>query len=338
MSPAILVLAEGSSGLLPVIVGLVGLAVGVIGGVMINRIMAARSIDAARNQANEIIERAQREARTEAEKLKLEAERIAFERKEKFDAKVEASHAEFRETERRLGKREDVLHSKDEALLAREKALAKRDEKLQARDTKIQKREQDVEKIIQEQTQKLHQLANLSKEQALETLLQRVEEDNRHEVAKVVRQVVDEAEEGAQDKATELAPMATQPIAPEVTSESTVRTVAIPSDDMKGRIIGREGRNIRAIERVTGVDIIVDDTPGVIVVSCFDKVRQAVAVEALDRLIADGRMHPTRIEEVVEKVQNEIGERITKNGKEPVPEVNIRRLHPKIKAHKGKLH
>ena len=337
MSPALFVLAEGSSAL-PVIVGLVGLVVGAIGGVILNRLMATRSIDAARNQANEIIERAQREARTEAEKLKLEAERVALERKEKFDAKVEASHAEFREIERRLGKREDVLHSKDEALLAREKALAKRDEKLQARDTKIQKREQDVEKIIQEQTEKLHQLANLSKEQALETLLQRVEEDNRHEVAKVVRQVVDEAEEGAKDKATEIVLMAIQRIATEVTSESTVRTVAIPSDDMKGRIIGREGRNIRAIERVTGVDIIVDDTPGVIVVSCFDKVRQAVAVEALDRLIADGRMHPTRIEEVVEKVQNEIGERITKYGKEAVLEVNIRGLHPKIIDAMGRLH
>ncbi|MEL6796274.1 MAG: ribonuclease Y, partial [Planctomycetota bacterium] len=120
--------------------------------------------------------------------------------------------------------------------------------------------------------------------------------------------------------------------------ESTVRSVAIPSDDMKGRIIGREGRNIRAIEKATGVDIIVDDTPGVIVVSCFDKIRQAVAVEALERLIKDGRMHPTRIEEVVEKVQSEIGERVVKAGKEAALEVNLRGLHPKIIEAMGKLH
>ncbi|MFG0314700.1 MAG: ribonuclease Y, partial [Phycisphaerales bacterium] len=148
----------------------------------------------------------------------------------------------------------------------------------------------------------------------------------------------EDAVEEAKTKATEITLMAIQRIATEVTSESTVRTVAIPSDDLKGRIIGREGRNIRAIERATGVDIIVDDTPGVIVVSCFDKVRQAIAVESLERLIADGRMHPTRIEEVVEKTRDEINERITKHGKEAALEVNIRGLHPKIVDAMGRLH
>jgi ribonuclease Y len=131
--------------------------------------------------------------------------------------------------------------------------------------------------------------------------------------------------------------MAIQRYATEHTAESTVRAVPIPSDDMKGRIIGREGRNIRAIEKATGVDIIVDDTPGVIVVSCFDKIRQATAVEALNRLIADGRMHPSRIEEVVEKVKSEIEERVQKAGKEAVLEVNLRGLHPKVVEAMGKL-
>ena len=132
--------------------------------------------------------------------------------------------------------------------------------------------------------------------------------------------------------------MAMQRYAAEHTSESTVRSVAIPSDDMKGRIIGREGRNIRAIEKATGVDIIVDDTPGVIVVSCFDKVRQAIAVESLERLIADGRMHPSRIEEIVEKVRSETNERIMKYGKEAVMEANLRGVHPKVVEAMGKLH
>jgi len=337
MSLATLVLAQGLSAL-ALTFGLVGVLVGVIAGVLINRMITARSIDAAKHRAEDIIERARLEAQTEAEKLKIEAERVALERKERLDEEIEASRAELRETERRLGKREDVLHNKDDALLAREKALSKREEKLQSRDKKIQEREAEVEKLIAQQTEKLHNLAKLSEDQAREMLLKRVEEDNRHEVAKVVRSVVEEAEENAKDKATEIVLMAIQRMATEVTSESTVRTVAIPSDDMKGRIIGREGRNIRAIERVTGVDIIVDDTPGVIVVSCFDKVRQAIAVEALDRLIADGRMHPTRIEEVVEKVRSEIGERITRYGKEAALEVNIRGLHPKIIDAMGRLH
>jgi ribonuclease Y len=132
--------------------------------------------------------------------------------------------------------------------------------------------------------------------------------------------------------------MAIQRYASEHTSESTVRTVAIPSDDMKGRIIGREGRNIRAIEKATGVDIIVDDTPGVIVVSCFDKVRQAVAVESLERLIADGRMHPSRIEEVVERVKTEVSEKVIKAGKDAVLEMNLRGIHPKVSEAMGKLH
>jgi len=157
------------------------------------------------------------------------------------------------------------------------------------------------------------------------------------DVAKVVRKITEEAETEAKEKAREITLMAIQRFASEHTSESTVRTVEIPSDDMKGRIIGREGRNIRAIEKATGVDIIVDDTPGVIVVSCFDKVRQAVAVESLQRLIQDGRMHPSRIEEVVDKVRSEIAEKILKFGKDAMIEANLRGLHPKIIEAMGKL-
>jgi ribonuclease Y len=149
---------------------------------------------------------------------------------------------------------------------------------------------------------------------------------------------MEEAESQAKEKAREITLMAVQRYAADHTSESTVRTVAIPSEDMKGRIIGREGRNIRAIEKATGVDIIVDDTPGVIIVSCFDKIRQAIAVESLERLIADGRMHPARIEEVVEKVRGEIGEKVMKAGKDAVLEVNLRGVHPKVVEAMGKLH
>ncbi|HZW11366.1 MAG TPA: ribonuclease Y, partial [Phycisphaerales bacterium] len=315
-----------------------GLLVGVGAGVYLDRALAARALRAAKDEARQIVQRAEAEARTSAEKLRLDAERDALQRKEKLDAEIENARAELRETERRLGKREDVLHNKEEAVAQRDAGLSKRDDRLREREAKLDEREKEVEGVIRRQTEKLHELARLSPDQARELLLARVEEENRHEVAKVVRRVVEDAEEEAKAKATEITLMAIQRIATEVTSESTVRTVAIPSDDMKGRIIGREGRNIRAIERATGVDIIVDDTPGVIVVSCFDKVRQAIAVESLERLIADGRLHPTRIEEVVEKTREEINERITKHGKEAALEVNIRGLHPKILDAMGRLY
>ena len=194
-----------------------------------------------------------------------------------------------------------------------------------------------LDKALEEQTQKLYQLTQLSPAQAKEELLRRVEDENRLEVAKVVRKINEEAEAEAKKKAQEITLMAIQRYATEHTQESTVRAVALPSDDIKGRIIGREGRNIRAIEKATGVDIIVDDTPGVIVVSCFDKVRQAIAVESLERLIADGRMHPSRIEEVVEKVKSEVESKIVQFGKDAVLEANLRGIHPKISEAMGKL-
>jgi len=337
MIPALLLLAQmGTATAVALIV--LGLLVGVGAGVYLDRALAARALRAAKDEARQIVQRAEAEARTSAEKLRLDAERDALQRKEKLDAEIENARAELRETERRLGKREDVLHNKEEAVAQRDAGLSKRDDRLREREAKLDEREKEVEGVIRRQTEKLHELARLSPDQARELLLARVEEENRHEVAKVVRRVVEDAEEEAKAKATEITLMAIQRIATEVTSESTVRTVAIPSDDMKGRIIGREGRNIRAIERATGVDIIVDDTPGVIVVSCFDKVRQAIAVESLERLIADGRLHPTRIEEVVEKTREEINERITKHGKEAALEVNIRGLHPKILDAMGRLY
>lgn len=337
MNPAGLMLAQIGNGGIAALTA-AGLVVGALGGVFISRWLSAKSLRAARDEAQDIIARAEADAKTTAEKLRLDAEKDVLQRKEKLDAEIETSRAELRETERRLGKREDVLHDKDEALTKREASLSKRDDKLREREHGIETREKEVEEVIRRQTAKLHELAKVSPDQALEMLLQRVAEENRHEIAKVVRQVVEDAEDEAKNKATEITLMAIQRIATEVTSESTVRAVTIPSDDMKGRIIGREGRNIRAIERATGVDIIVDDTPGVIVVSCFDKVRQAVAVESLEKLIADGRMHPTRIEEVVEKTRDEINERITKHGKEAALEVNIRGMHPKILDAMGRLH
>lgn len=335
LTPAAGVLAVG--GAAATLIALAALAVGVGLGVLFIRTTGGKTLRDARAEAEAIARRAEDESRTEAERIRLEAEKHALERKEKFDQEMEAQRAEIRDQERRLSKREDLSQRKEESLDAKERSLEQRETDL-ARDTEaLLAREAELADLIDRQKTRLHEIAGLSAEEAREQLLAAIEEDCRHEAAKVTRKVVEQAEEQAKERAREITLNAIQRYATEHTSESTVRTVAIPSDDMKGRIIGREGRNIRALEKATGVDIIVDDTPGVIVVSCFDKVRQAVAVEALERLIADGRLHPTRIEEVVDKVRKEVDERVIKEGKDAVLEVNLRGIHPKVSEAMGKL-
>ncbi len=326
-----------SSTLILVAVAFVALAVGLVGGFFLARTIASQKVANATSQATEIIRRAEDDARNAAEKLRLDAERKAIERKEAVDKELEAARAELREAERRIAKREDLFDRKEETLTLKERSLSEQAAKLDKRAEQLAATEQQIAQLRDRQEQELQRVAQLDRAQAKELLLERVAEKARAEMGKVTRQIVEDAEENARKQATEILINAVQRYANELTSESTVRTVAIPSDDMKGRIIGREGRNIRAIEKATGADIIVDDTPGVIVVSCFDKVRQAIAVESIERLIADGRMHPTRIEEVVEKVKSEIEEKIIKTGKEAAVELGLKGLHPKIIEAMGRL-
>lgn len=312
---------------------LVGMVIGVFGA----RVLTGQTLANAKSEANEIIRRAEDDAKNAAEKIRLEAERKALERKESADKELETARSEIRETERRIAKREDLVDRKEEALTVKERNLSEQGSRLDKRAEQLAEQEKQIAELRDRQEVELQRVSQLDKGQARELLLERVAEKTRHEMGKVTRQIVEEAEENARKEATEILINAVQRYANEMTSESTVRTVAIPSDDMKGRIIGREGRNIRAIEKATGADIIVDDTPGVIVVSCFDKVRQAIAVESLERLITDGRMHPTRIEEVVEKVKGEVEEKIMKAGKDAAMELGLKGLHPKVIEAMGRL-
>jgi ribonuclease Y len=324
--------------------GKAGVKKGTVEGAKQQQISTAGIVEEANAQAREITARAQTEARSAADRLRLEAEQKAMEIRRASEKELDAARNEQREAERRLQKREDAFDRKEDALNQKDQAVQKKDADLQrqmdqykAKEVKLGEKEAALDKALEEQTNKLYQLTQLTPAQAKEELLKRVEDECRLDVAKLVRKMNEEAEAEAKKKAQEITLMAVQRYATEHTQESTVRAVALPSDDIKGRIIGREGRNIRAIEKATGVDIIVDDTPGVIVVSCFDKVRQAVAVESLERLIADGRMHPSRIEEVVEKVKSEIESKIVQFGKDAILEANLRGIHPKISEAMGKL-
>lgn len=317
--------------------GIVGVAIGAIGAFFVLRMLSGQTLARAKTEAQTIRERAETDSQTIKSQAEVAAERFVIERKEKFEIENESVRKELRETERRHRQREDLLDKKLDTLTMKEDYLTKSTAEVQRREKAAQVLEQEVAAVLLQQKEKLVQVAQMTVEEARREVFQRVEEDSRMEMAKIVHKQIAEAESESKRRAQEITLMAIQRYAAEHTAESTVRAVPIPSDDMKGRIIGREGRNIRAIEKATGVDIIVDDTPGVIVVSCFDKIRQAVAVEALQRLVADGRMHPSRIEEVVEKVKGEIQEKVLKAGKEAVMEVNLRGLHPKIVEAMGKM-
>ena len=329
--------SQSNNSVMILVVGVIALIVGLGLGVVLAGVLGGKKIDRLRNEADQLASRAKEEAATAAEKIILEAERKALERKETVDSELETARNEQRENDRRIAKREDNLDRKEDMLAEREQAVMDRRDKLDARKEALREREQEIDELIEKQRRELERVAQIDRNQAKELLLERVSEQSRSEMGRVTRKIVEEAEDGAKDEAKEILINAIQRYANEHSSESTVRTVAIPSDDMKGRIIGREGRNIRAIEKATGADIIVDDTPGVIVVSCFDKVRQTIAVRSLETLVTDGRMHPTRIEEVVEKVKSEVQEKIVKAGKDAAVELGLKGLHPKVIEAMGRL-
>jgi len=338
LAPTLTLAEFGSSQML---FGLGGLVLGALAGGFVGffavRYLSGQTLAKARTDAAGIVEKAASEARTLIGQAEVTAEKAAIERKEKLEAENENVRKELRETERRLAKREDMLDKKLESMTQKDDALTRSTAEVQKRAESLAQQEGEVARALDQHRDKLLQISQMTMDEARREVFLRVEDESRLEMAKIVHKQIAEAESESKRKAQEITLMAIQRYAAEHTAESTVRAVPIPSDDMKGRIIGREGRNIRAIEKATGVDIIVDDTPGVIVVSCFDKIRQAVAVESLQRLIADGRMHPSRIEEVVEKVKGEIEEKVLKAGKEAVMEVNLRGLHPKIVEAMGKL-
>lgn len=315
-----------------------GMAVaGAVVGFLLVRAIGGKTVAQAKAEAEQTRERAASDAKNLVDKADLEAKQRFITEREKFDAEQRGKREELRELERRQAKREDAHEKKSEELAQQEARLKQQAEGLTTKEQKVAKREGELTDLIDRQKAELMNVAQMGMEEARQILLTKIEEDVRHDAAHLVRKITEEAQSEAKDKAREITLMAVQRFASEHVSESTVRSVPIPSDDMKGRIIGREGRNIRAIEKATGVDIIVDDTPGVIVVSCFDKVRQTIAAESLLKLIQDGRIHPARIEEVVEQVRKEMDERIQKHGKDAVLETNLRNIHPKISEAMGRL-
>jgi ribonuclease Y len=285
-----------------------------------------RQIDGAKKEAENIIKSAQIDAKAETMK-----------RREQVAAEANKIKAELHDNELRLTKREDTLDRQTELLQQREKTLKKEQEENERRTHNIGLKEKQLTVLMAQQKNQLLKITAMNIEEAKTLLLKRLEDECEHEMSSLIQRKLEETTEMADDKSREIISSAIQRYAAEHTCEVTVSTVEIPSDDMKGRIIGREGRNIRAFEKATGVDVIVDDTPGMIVVSGFNPVRREVARLSMERLIQDGRIHPSRIEELVAQTKKDVNHKLLQLGKDAAVETNIRGLSNKILSLIGAL-
>jgi ribonuclease Y len=319
-------------------IGVGGLLAGVAVGWFLLRAITGGTIRSAKREGEQLLSSAKSEGDSIKQKIELEAERSASQRRKELESEVSVAQEEIKRDQARIAKREDGLDQMMDQLSERQTKL---DDVRAEIDIQTETLEAERVAFSEDRNQlrdRLEEVSGMSSSQAKDQLLDEVRHDAEHEANELMLQIIDDATEKARGKSREITLQAIQRYASDHVAESTVRSVRIPSDDMKGRVIGREGRNIRALEQATGVDILIDDTPGVISVSCFDPIRRAIAGKVLEKLVADGRVHPSRIEEVVETVKEEIQERIIKAGNDAVMEANIRGLHPKIIEAAGKMH
>ena len=287
-------------------------------------------IGTAEEKSREIIDEALKVAETKKREALLEAKEESLRTKNEAEREAKERRAEIQRMERRVMNREENLDKKSEALEKKEASLAAKEEALTAR-------KRETEELYNKELQELERISGLTSEQAKEYLLRTVEEDVKHDTARLIKELETQAKEEASKKAKEYVVTAIQKCAADHVSESTVSVVNLPSDEMKGRIIGREGRNIRTLETLTGVDLIIDDTPEAVILSGFDPVRREIARIALEKLIVDGRIHPARIEEMVEKARKEVETMIREEGESATMEVGIHGIHPELVRLLGKM-
>jgi len=306
-------------------------------GYLVARMQDRFRLTSAQTRVEEILGQARKSADNLIKEAELRAKDELYKKREEFNREIDKTRNELRDQERRLDKREDSLEQKHQSQVKRERTLESTQRKLKERTDQVEKRGQELESVYQQQLQKLHEISGLNREQAEHQLREKLEEELSEEVAARIQKHEEHLRSAAEGKAREIVATAIQRFAAEHTADTTVSTVDIPSDDMKGRIIGREGRNIRTFEKCTGVDVIVDDTPGVVIVSAFDNIRRETARLALSKLIQDGRIHPSRIEEVVKETQEEMEKHIMEIGRQAVLEASIGPLHDKLVQLLGRL-
>ena len=282
---------------------------------------------------SEAVKKAEEAKKTSLAEIKQESLRL----KEETDKEIKERKKELKEMEDRLDKRENSLDKREELLQSRSNNIDKKDEDLLDKQKKLQEKEEKIDGLIKKETEKLEEISKLKKEKAYTILMKKVEEEMSFEIADYIKEEEQKARLNAHEVAKGIIVEAMQRYSSDVTNEQTVSTIALPSDDMKGRLIGREGRNIRTIEAVTGVDVMIDDTPEAIVISSFDPLRREIAKITIESLIKDGRIHPTRIEEIYTKVCNDINTKITDLGNSTVYELGLSKVDPELINTIGRL-
>ena len=292
--------------------------------------VANAKIGNAEDRAREIIDEAVKTAETKKREAMLEAKEESIRVKNDLDKEVKERRAEIQRSERRVVQKEENLDKKLESIERREAGFA-------AKEEEINKQKAQIAKLNEERLQELERISGLTSEQAKEYLLKTVEEDVKLDTAKLIKEMENKAKEEADKKAKDYVVTAIQKCAADHVAETTISVVQLPNDEMKGRIIGREGRNIRTLETMTGVDLIIDDTPEAVILSGFDPIRREVARIALERLIVDGRIHPARIEEMVEKAQKEVETMIREEGEAATLEVGVHGIHPELVRLLGRM-
>jgi ribonuclease Y len=280
--------------------------------------------------AERLLQEARRTAEAERAQLALAGREEVIRTREAWEQEVATRREEIERLERRLEERTGLLDRKLDTLEEREKALAERDRSAAAEDKRLREAHEEARRVLGEAQARLESLAGLTADEARAELKRQLEDDARSQAAALLRDIKEEAKRTADREAKKIIALAVQRLAAEHTAETSVSAVALPSDEMKGRIIGREGRNIRAFETATGVDVIIDDTPDTVVVSCFDPVRREVARRALEQLISDGRIHPGRIEEVVNQVKEVLEKELVEAGEQAVYDLGIRGMHQEL--------
>lgn len=299
--------------------------------------MITQKIKAAEGEADKIVDDANRRAETLIKEANLEVKDKLFRMKSDFDAETKETRSEIQRRERRLIQKEENNDRKSEQIEKRERDISRKEKKLSKRENRIERNEKKYNELIEEQKAQLETISGLTADQAKELLIRAMENEARYEGAKLIKRIENENREQADKKAKKIIATAIQRYAGDFVAERTVSVVQLPSDEMKGRIIGREGRNIRALEAATGIDLIIDDTPEAVILSGFNPVRREVARIALTRLIADGRIHPARIEDVVKKVGQEVDLAIKEAGEQAAFDLGVHGIHNELIKYVGQL-
>ncbi len=303
----------------------------------IYRAWSRRRMDSAERIARQVVESAKKEAAAREKEAALKAKELLFQSRSQFEKESRDKRQELKKLEGRIAQKEENLERKVDFLERRDNELKNRESKFEERERGLQAKEKEAEELLENQRQQLQRIAGLTQEEAKRSLLDSLREEAEKEAVQLRRQIETDARDQAEKEAHRIISLAIQRYAADQVSEITVSTVSLPGDEMKGRIIGREGRNIRSFQAATGVDVIVDDTPEVVVLSAFDPVRREVARIALERLISDGRIHPPRIEEIVKKVQEEVELAMKEMGERTAFDVGIHGLKPELIKLLGRL-